>query len=91
MLQLLQQSVFPHVACIYANLLEQKKAFAWEKSWTPTRLVWDTNMAAVSLFWDTLNTVTSYSQANKAYVVVVVVLNKLETELSNWVQAKYYT
>ena len=40
-------------------------------------------MAAVSLFWDTLNTVTSYSQANKAYVVVVVVLNKLETELSN--------
>ena len=43
MLQLLQQSVFPHVASIYANLLEQKKAFAWEKSWTPTRLVWDTN------------------------------------------------
>ena len=40
-------------------------------------------MAAVSLFWDTLSTVTSYSQANKAYVVVVVVLNKLETELSN--------
>ena len=41
-------------------------------------------MAAVSLFWNTLNTVTSYSQANKAYVVVVVVvLNKLETELSN--------
>ena len=40
-------------------------------------------MAAVSMFWDTLNTVTSYRQANKAYVVVVVVLNKLETELSN--------
>ena len=25
-------SVFTHVASIYANLLEQKKAFAWEKS-----------------------------------------------------------
>ena len=38
---------------IYANLLEQKKAFAQEKSSTPIGLVWDTNMAAVSLFWDT--------------------------------------
>ena len=26
------QSVFTHVASIYANLLEQKKAFAYEKS-----------------------------------------------------------
>ena len=33
-------------------VLEQKKAFAYEKSSTPTGLVWDTNMAAVSLFWD---------------------------------------
>ena len=41
------------MARIYANLLEQKKAFAKEKSLTPTGLVWDTNMAAVSLFWDT--------------------------------------
>ena len=41
------------MAIIYANLLEQKKAFAKEKSLTPTGLVWDTNMAAVSLFWDT--------------------------------------
>ena len=47
------KSVFTHVASIYANLLEQKKAFALEKSSTPTGLVWDTNMAAVSLFWDT--------------------------------------
>ena len=45
--------VFTHVASIYANLLEQKKAFAYEKSSTPTGVVWDTNMAAVSLFWDT--------------------------------------
>ena len=45
--------VFTHVASIYANLLEQKKAFPYEKSLTPTGLVWDTNMAAVSLFWDT--------------------------------------
>ena len=41
------------MASIYANLLEQKKAFAWEKSSTPRGLVWETNMAAVSLFWDT--------------------------------------
>ena len=47
------QSAFTHVASIYANLnlLEQKKAFAKEKSSTPTGLVWDTNMAAVSLFY----------------------------------------
>ena len=30
----------------YANLSEKKKVF------TPTGLVWDTNMAAVLLFWD---------------------------------------
>ena len=41
------------MASIYANLLEQKKPFAYEKSATPRGLVWDTNMAAVSLFWDT--------------------------------------
>ena len=38
---------------IYANLLEQKKAFAYEKSSTPRGLVCDTNMATVSLFRDT--------------------------------------
>ena len=48
-----QQSVFIHVASIYANILNQKKAFALEKCPTPRGLVWDTNMAAVSLFWDT--------------------------------------
>ena len=41
------------VASTYANLLEQKKAFAKEKSSTLGGMVWDTNMAAVSLFWDT--------------------------------------
>ena len=46
-------SVFTHVASIYANLLTQKKAFAYERNSTPVGLVWDTNMAAVSLFWDT--------------------------------------
>ena len=35
--------VFTHVASIYANLLEQKKAFAQEKSSTLTGLVWDTH------------------------------------------------
>ena len=41
------------MASIYANLLEQKGAFAYERSSTPTGLVWDTNMAAVLLFWNT--------------------------------------
>ena len=41
------------MASIYANLLEQKKVFAFEKSSTPRGLVWNTNMAAVSLFWNT--------------------------------------
>ena len=48
-----QFCVFTHVASIYANSLEQKKAFTQEKSSTPTGLVWDTKMAVVSLFWDT--------------------------------------
>ena len=41
------------MASSYASLFEQKEAFAQEKSLTPTGLVGDTNMAAVSLFWDT--------------------------------------
>ena len=36
------------------NLLEQKKAFAYEKSSTPTGLVWNTNMAAVTSCENTL-------------------------------------
>ena len=40
------------MASIYANLLKQKKAFAPEKSATPTGLVWNTNMAVVLLFRD---------------------------------------
>ena len=60
-----EQSVFTHVASIYANLLEQKKSFAYEKSSTPTGLVWDiawppfhcfgkSNMAAVTSCENTL-------------------------------------
>ena len=41
-------SVFTHVADIYVNVLGQKKAFSLEKSSTPTGLVWNTNMAAVT-------------------------------------------
>ena len=40
--------VFSHMTSISANFSEQKKAFAQEKSFTPTGLVWDTNMAAVT-------------------------------------------
>ena len=38
---------------IDASLLEQKKAFSQEKSSTLTGLVWDTNMVAALLFWET--------------------------------------
>ena len=41
------------VSSSHANLLEQKKVLTKEKSWTPTGLVWFTNMASVSLFWIT--------------------------------------
>ena len=36
------------MASIYANSLEQKKAFPWEKSTNPSGLVWNTNIAAVT-------------------------------------------
>ena len=47
------ESVFTHLSGSYANLLEQKKVFTYEKGWTCTGLIWKTNMAAVSLFWNT--------------------------------------
>ena len=48
------QSLFTHVSSIYANLLEiQKNALAWEKKSTRRRLLCNTNVAAVSLFWNT--------------------------------------
>ena len=42
------KKVFTHVTSIYANLLEQKKLFTQEKRSTPTGLVWNANMAAVT-------------------------------------------
>ena len=51
-------SVFTHVESRYAILLRQKKGFTYEKSTTPTGLVWDTNMAAnmadVRSYWKAL-------------------------------------
>ena len=41
-------------ASINANFLEQKKAFAYEKSSALRGLVWDTNMAAVTSCENTL-------------------------------------
>ena len=41
------------MASIYANSMEQKKVFAQDKSSTPRGLVSNTNMAAISLFWNT--------------------------------------
>ena len=44
--------LFHLVASSYANLLEQTNVFTQEIGSTPTGLIWDTNMAAVLLFWD---------------------------------------
>ena len=38
--------------CKFIRFMGTKKAFTQEKSSTPTGLVWDTNMAAGSLFWN---------------------------------------
>lgn len=37
-----------HGQLIYADSLEQKKLFTYEKSSTPRRLAWNTNMAALT-------------------------------------------
>ena len=48
------QSVFTHMSSIYANLVElQKNALVREKKSTRGGLLWNINMAAVSLFWNT--------------------------------------
>ena len=52
------------MASIYTNLLEQKKAFTWEKSSTPRGFSLYTDMAAVSLFYNTnMAAVTSCENA----------------------------
>ena len=43
------------MASIYANLLEQKKSFAQEKSSTPRGLVWDRSRFRRDVMWKTLN------------------------------------
>ena len=45
---LTKQSFYLQVGSIYANLLEQKKVLTYEKSSTPTGLVWYTNIATLS-------------------------------------------
>ena len=57
------------VASTYANLLEQKKAFAKGKNSTPTGLSWYTKMAAVSLFWNT-NIAAVTSCENALYILM---------------------
>ena len=56
---------------IYANFLEQKKAFPLEKSSTPTGLVWDTNMAAhkvdLRLTWAKVGTSETKMTACKTF------------------------
>ena len=47
------ESVSTHVASCYLNFWDQRKRLPREKSSVPTGLVWDNNMVAVSLFWDT--------------------------------------
>ena len=59
------------MASIYANLLEQKKAFTWEKSSTPRGFSEYTNMAAVSLSWNTNNLLLITKLIIKTYLQVI--------------------
>ena len=36
------------------QIIGTKESFSKEKGSTPTGLVWDTNLANISLFWDTI-------------------------------------
>ena len=40
----LQKGVFTHLEGTYANLLNQKKTFAYNSSWLTVSLFWSTNM-----------------------------------------------
>ena len=78
------QSVFTHMNTIYANLLElQKNALAWEKKSTRRGLLCNTNMAVVSLFWNTnMVAVTSCENALKRDICIGVYICEPKTNYS---------
>ena len=76
----LLKSVFLPVASIYSNLLEQKKAFTQEKNLTPTGLLWNTSMAAVTSGKNALLVKSTLGIANDPYdhkVLVPLLFNML--------------
>ena len=78
------QSLFTHVSSIYANLLKlQKNALAREKKSTRRGLLWNTNMAAVSLFWKiNMVTVKSCENALKRDICIGVYIGEPKTNHS---------
>ena len=57
--------------------MDQKKAFTQEKSSAPPKLLWNTNMAAVSLFWKT-NMAAVTSCKNTLYLIAETLAEKKE-------------
>ena len=78
------QSVFTHMSSIYANLMElRKNGFAWEKKSTRRGLLCNTNMAAVSLFWNTnMVVVNSCENALKRDICIGVYIGDPKTSHS---------
>ena len=62
--------LFHLVASSYANLLEQTNVFTQEIGSTPTGLIWDINMAAVSLFWQLPLTWRKWCHVKKALFTI---------------------
>ena len=62
--------LFHLVASSYANLLEQTNVFTQEIGSTPTGLIWDINMAAVSLFWQLPLTWRKWCHVKKALLTI---------------------
>ena len=75
------RSVFTHTSSIYANLLElQKNALAREEESTRWGLLGNSNMAAVSLFWNTnMVAVKSCENALKREICIGIYIGEPKT------------
>ena len=73
------------VFTVFKFIATKKKRLPKEKISAPTGLVWDNNMAAVSLFWDTdMADVTSCKKALKLGAVKMMKERPWEQGYSSW-------
>ena len=64
---------FTNVTSIYRNLLGQNNAFTQEKTSTPTGLVWNTNMAAVTSCENALY-LTCFVLLSVIFVLIMIII-----------------